>query len=207
MSRELCIVVQPVEGALPPNVAAVERVLRAHTPPLNVQREGDVLYVYYGRSHARGRARKAIDAVLHKGDVDHFVIRPLSVGRWVRAREAYVFDDGTTVAELPTEQISPEQIAWSVDVRPSSAFVWRSVRDSLAARGRYAISETNVSISVGARDELDARTLSEDLAALPTVGAAEPRRLSWIRRWLIREAMLGNYSDSGDPMSPPGTSD
>ena len=198
MSRELCIVVRPVEGTLPPDVSAVEHALRVHTPPLNVQRKGDVLYVYYGRSHARLRASKAVDAVLHKAGVEGLVVRPLPVGRWVKARAAYVFENGTTVAELP-----PEQIAWGVKVRPSSAFVWRSVRDSLAARGRYTIKETDLSISVGARDELDARTLSNELATLPTIASAEPRRLSWIRRWLIRQAMLGNYSERGDPMSPP----
>jgi len=99
--------------------------------------------------------------------------------------------------------VSSDQIRWLVSVRPASAFVWREVRAELAGRGRPVIDETNTAIRVGAADEEDARSLIADLVSVESVGGAEAERLGRLRRWLLREALIGNYAGPSDPTLPP----
>jgi hypothetical protein len=87
-------------------------------------------------------------------------------------------------------------------VEPSSIFELRKLREELRARRRQEIGETKRGFKVGARDEADARALSEELETLPFVASVSARKLGWFARWQVREHLAGNYAGSTDATQP-----
>jgi hypothetical protein len=200
VSRDWCIVLEHSEAATGDDVDTVEYALRMHEPAFDFDRKGDDYFVYVDAPHSVKRTQKAVLHALAESGVGDKVVTPLRVGRWVEKQYSFVFPDSEEEVE---PVVSPDRIRWLVSVRPASAFVWRDARAELAARGRPVIDETNTAIRVGAADEEDARSLMAELKSLVSVGGAEAQRLGLLRRWLLREALVGNYAGSPDPTLPP----
>ena len=194
MSREWCIPLV-LKGEATRDDAGLVALALEMAPSLDFERDEDTFLVYVDEPHDVKRAEKAVLHALHKSDVTHAVRLPLHPRRWDELEYRYV--DPTGEAEPPDWEVvtPPDQIGWTVCVVPRDAFSWREVRDTLAQRGRLPVGETQRAIEVAARDEADAYALADELLMLPVIVEAVPRRLSWFRRWLLREHFLGNYGD------------
>lgn len=129
------------------------------------------------------------------------VVTPFPVGRWDEGLGRYlVVHLAAAVSAHPA--VAGDQIGWLVSIRPASVFDWRAARAALAERGRATLRETEQGIEVGARDKRDAQELIRDLAEVPAIGMADAHPLGRLRRWRVRQQLLGNYADFADPTEP-----
>ena len=174
---------------------------------LDVDRDGDRVYCYVDAPHNPKRVRKELLHELAAFDLAGSVPDPLPIEHWDEKQERYVDSKGmpeTAPDEALSPVVEPDQIRWAVAVEPSSIFELRKLREELRARRRQEIGETKHGhgFEVGARDEADARALSEELETLPFVGSVSARKLGWFARWQVREHFAGNYAGSVDPTQP-----
>jgi hypothetical protein len=172
---------------------------------LDVDRDGNRVYCYVDAPHNPRRVRKELLHQLAAFDLAGSVPDSLPIEHWDERQERYV--DSKGMPESPPDEalspvVEPDQIRWAVAVEPSSIFELRKLREELRARRRQEIGETKRGFEVGARDEADARALSEELETLPFVASVSARKLGWLARWQIREHLAGNYAGSGDPIQP-----
>lgn len=170
---------------------------------LDVDRDGNRVYCYVDAPHNPRRVRKELLHQLAAFDLAGSVPDPLPIEHWDEGQERYVDSKGMPEPdEAPPPAVEPDQIRWAVAVEPSSVFELRKLREELRARRRQEIGETQRGVEVGAREEADARALSEELEKLPVVGSVSARKLSWFGRWQVREHLVGNYAGSVDPTQP-----
>jgi hypothetical protein len=172
---------------------------------LDVDREGDRVYCYVDAPHNPRRVRKELLHQLAAFDLAGSVPDPLPIEHWDERQERYVDSKGmpeTAPEEALAPVVEPDQIRWAVAVEPSSIFELRKLREELEARRRQEIGETQRGFEVGARDEADARALSEELETLPFVGSVSARKLGWLARWQVREHLAGNYAGPPNPTEP-----
>jgi hypothetical protein len=196
------LVVRPAETASADEQKRLSAVFSTSKPPFEGQREGEAFLVFVGEREMLNRVEAAVMRTLAKNALAPTVVTPLPVGRWDEALDRYLVVD-ITAARLAQPAVLADQIGWLVCVRPASAFDWRATRAALMERGRTTLRETEQGIEVGAHDEADAQELIRDLATVSAVRTAEARPLGRLRRWKVRQQLLGNYSDFADPTQPP----
>jgi hypothetical protein len=169
---------------------------------LDVDREGDRVYCYVDARHNPKRVRKELLHQLAAFDLAESVPDPLPIEHWDERQECWVDSKGMPDPDDVPPAVGPDQIRWAVAVEPSSVFELRKLREELRGRRRQEIGDTKRGVEVGARDEADARALSEELEKLPVVGSVSARKLGWFGRWRVREHLVGNYASSLDPTQP-----
>jgi len=195
VAREWCVVVEPAGDATPDETRLIEFTLQMHRPPFEYESEDGRFLLFADDEERARRVAAAVADALAESGVD-FVDTPLPVGEWSDDARRWVFDDDEEEAE---PAVPFDEIGWLVTVRPRSPFEWRDVRDELAARRRTILRETEDALEVAARDEDDAAELAHDLARLGVVAGADAEKLGRLRRWQVRQTLLGNYSGRTDP--------
>jgi hypothetical protein len=174
---------------------------------LDVDRDGDRVYCYVDAPHNPKRVRKELLRQLAGFDLAGSVPDVLPIEHWDEKQERYVDSKGmpeTAPDEALPPTVEPDQIRWAVAVEPSGIFELRKLHEELRARRRQEIGETKRGFAVGARDEADARALSEELEPLPFVGSVSARKLGWFARWQVREHLIGNYAAGPANPTDPG---
>jgi hypothetical protein len=172
-------------------------------PPFDYDEDRDDIIVYINAPHSIERVERAIMQALAQSDVAGAVLRPFPVGKAVEADGGYTFERWFDEPPSPPEPAVPaDQIAFAVSLTPTSAFGWRALREELAAQGRQVIGESNSAIEVGARDASDAEALISGRREKSLIRTSALKRLGSIRRWRVREQLLGNYAGDRDPTQP-----
>jgi hypothetical protein len=197
VGRELCVRIVPRDDATADERALIRLVLEMHEPAFDFDWDGAEYRVYDDAPHNPKRLRKALMHALHQSEASDAVLLPLAVGIWDEADERYIFP-GVVEAEpeaAPEPAVPLDSIGWCVRVSAASAFEWRTLRLELDRRGRTVIGEPEHAYEVGALDEADATAFARDLKTLACVGEVAITPLGRLRRWLVRERLLGNYAD------------
>jgi hypothetical protein len=203
MSTKWCIVVRPTATASSAQVKSIAASFTRHGTRLDWRREGTDWLIHTDALDDPKAGEPAVTALLNRRGLESAVVTPFPIGRWSENLGRYIIsgDDGYS---LPNEPAVPaDEITWVVFVRPTSAFDWRPMRAELAQRGRTTLGETDEAVEVGARDESDARDFIAEVLKLPTVASADARPLTWLRRWKVRQQLIGNYEGPLDPTQLP----
>lgn len=206
VSREWCIVVRPTPSATSDDVELIRLALEMRTPPFDVTEDSGDFVVYVDSPHSVRRAEKAVLRTLAQSDVAATVVRPFPLGQWTGDDTGYRFvkwfEEGTDGEAEPA--VSPEEITFAISLAPVSAFGWRALTTELALRGRTKIGENAHVVEVGARDLEDANSLVDLLRERSLIRAATITKLGWLRRWRVRQHLLGNYAPvERDPAQAP----
>jgi len=180
-----------------------KEVLAALESHVDVDREDRTILGYSGSGDDPPTLTNEVLKALAAEDLSPVVIPPVPVQRWTERHRQYLDPeapiDDEDAESWTASEIAPTEIRWVVRVKPVSVFEDRRVRREVRALGRPITARTKGGFEVGARDEADAIGLAMELAELPRVASATPRSLGWLRRWLFRQRLLGNYwSESGD---------
>jgi hypothetical protein len=109
---------------------------------------------------------------------------------------------GAVVTPSPEPVVQPQDIHWAVRVTPSSFTQWTPLRKEVVESGHFILGEDDRSLEIGARDEGDATSVLELLREKGLIRTGETRHLGRLRRWRIRQALMGNYGGTPDPSQP-----
>jgi hypothetical protein len=198
--REWCVVVRPAVTASADERRRLRELFSAQSRQFDWTRQGDDVLVLVTDRTGLERVEADLMRVLRRRRLALAVEKPFPVGRWYPSISQYVVPPVATVLVDPL--LDATELGWGVSVRPASAFDWRAARAALAERGRSTIGETEFGFDVGARDETDAHDLIAELANVTAIGHLDARPLSFLRRWRVRQHLLGNYSGIDDPSIP-----
>lgn len=201
MLGEWCLVVRPSETASLDQGCRVATIVESGQLGITWERRGSDFLVRVADAESLAPTERKIRHALERHQLTEAVVWPLPMGRFDSALGDYLIVDVRD--QIPVEPvIAADEIRWAVAVRPASAFDWRAARATLEKRGRLTISESADLIEVGARDERDASSLVAELTAIECIGDATARRLGWLRRWRVRQRLLGNYAGDRDLTQP-----
>jgi hypothetical protein len=179
----------------PPTGEFVARLREAAPGSVAIHRKGRRGVRVYARSQSDlAAAEKEVNGLL----ADYRLQQSYEVRRWNPAEERWqspLQPIGTTYQQLPAEWAELDDAAWEIRLTLGDYAEAQHVTERLRRNGAPVISRGWKQIMVGVDSEAAARQKAAELRLLARGGEIEVRPLSWYRRWLLRQGMVGNYAD------------
>lgn len=157
--------------------------------------------------HERGRSEilvyafdesdiRAAEAELRRVFAREAIPVETTLTRWNPGNERW--QDPVLPIEPPRKPIAPEwvdlgELAYELRIKFQSVAERRALERQLRQEGRPHTSDGWKGLIVGVANETEAQQLAEELRPQVPLAEMRVRPLSRFRRWLIRQAVRGNY--------------
>lgn len=173
--------------------------LRGATPEdvdVHSRDEDEVMTYTYSEEEMR-EAEAELESIL----ADEAVPSESTLSRWNPGGECW--QDPRLPVSPSHRRIEPGwielgELGWEVRLKTQGSHDARKIEEQLREDGRPVYSDGGKRVTVGVSDEEEASRLVDQLRLAAPLAQIQKRRLTRFRRWLIRQALLGNYASNGE---------